>query len=68
MKESDGMKYCPKCGETKPVSEFARNWGANDGYQVYCKPCLNAYCRASSKARRERNKARHLAQKAGEDA
>jgi hypothetical protein len=55
--------------ETKPVSSFssfARNYTANDGYQVYCKVCFNAYTREYAKARRAANQARHLGEKAGE--
>ena len=33
------MKRCPKCGQTKPETEFHRNKGRPDGVQVYCKPC-----------------------------
>jgi hypothetical protein len=65
MKECDGMKRCPKCGETKPVTAFYANLGANDGLQTYCKPCMNEYTTTYQKARRARNRARHLAQKAG---
>lgn len=34
-------KHCPKCDETKPLSEFYRNRSAHDGLTSYCKPCHN---------------------------
>ncbi|WP_460349056.1 endonuclease VII domain-containing protein [Actinoallomurus acanthiterrae] len=36
-----GMKYCPQCEETKPVSEFGRNRSTSTGLTAYCKPCHN---------------------------
>jgi hypothetical protein len=33
------MKRCPRCGETKPLSEFHTNRTRRDGVQTYCKPC-----------------------------
>ena len=33
------VKRCPRCGETKPLSEFHKNKLRRDGVQVYCKPC-----------------------------
>lgn len=35
----DGMKLCPGCGETLPVSEFWKNRNHRDGLQNRCKPC-----------------------------
>lgn len=40
MQANDGMKQCPSCGETKPVSEFWKNKASKDGYTTYCKPCF----------------------------
>jgi hypothetical protein len=37
----DGMKYCPQCKETKPVSEFGRNRATSSGLTAYCRPCHN---------------------------
>jgi hypothetical protein len=67
MKAVDGMKRCPKCGGTKEVAEFARSYGTNDGYQVYCKACFNAYTREYAKKRREMNRQRHLGEKVGDE-
>lgn len=35
-------KRCPRCGETKPTSEFHRNRSKADGLHDWCKPCQNA--------------------------
>lgn len=37
------MKNCPKCGETKPVTEFHKNSSAHDGLQTSCKVCVKAH-------------------------
>lgn len=62
MRERDGLKRCPKCGQTKPVSEFYRNLRTADGLQVWCKECLDGSCKAS----RQRNVERNLRRLAGE--
>lgn len=33
------MKRCPRCGETKPKQQFARNRSTRDGLGSYCLPC-----------------------------
>jgi len=40
----DGMKRCPRCGETKPVSEFSKRARSKDGLQIWCKACKHKYC------------------------
>lgn len=55
----DGQKYCKRCGETKPTSEFWRNVQAWDGLQTYCIPCqkvaqAQSKRQSSSGLRRER--------------
>jgi hypothetical protein len=35
------MKYCPHCGETKPIDEFGSNKANTSGRAAYCKPCHN---------------------------
>lgn len=35
------MKRCPRCGETKAVTEFYKNSRTADGLRCYCKPCGN---------------------------
>lgn len=32
-------RRCPKCGETKPASEFFKSTHLTDGLQTYCKSC-----------------------------
>lgn len=32
-------KRCPKCGETKPITEFSKNSKTKDGLQPWCKHC-----------------------------
>jgi hypothetical protein len=35
-------RRCPRCGETKPLPDFARNRSTKSGYGAYCKPCHNS--------------------------
>jgi hypothetical protein len=34
------MKHCPKCQETKSISEFYKNIGRDDGLPGYCAKCV----------------------------
>lgn len=34
-------RTCKKCGETKPIEEFARSIECKNGYRYTCKICLN---------------------------
>lgn len=43
------MYKCPKCKETKPLSEFHKSITLKRGHQYYCKPCQNGM----SEARRQ---------------
>lgn len=36
------LKRCPKCSETKDISQFGRDSKRSDGLKVWCKPCNNA--------------------------
>lgn len=36
------MKVCSKCKESKEVSGFYKNKTQKDGYQNYCKKCMNS--------------------------
>jgi hypothetical protein len=49
---------CTKCGETKPLSEFAVDRSKGDGLKSWCKACDNARSRAYYAANRERVLAR----------
>ena len=44
-------KYCARCEQTKPPSEFYRHRRHKDGLSTYCKPC-NADMRAAQRARK----------------
>lgn len=37
------MKRCPRCGKTKPLSEFRKRNRGHGEYQGYCRECENAY-------------------------
>lgn len=36
-------KFCKKCGQEKPVSEFIPDGRYRSGYQTYCRKCTNEY-------------------------
>lgn len=38
-------KRCSKCKRDLPVTDFARSSKAPDGWQAYCKECMNDYQR-----------------------
>ena len=41
-----GTKLCPRCGESKPLTDFGRSSGRRGGGWIsYCRPCYNAYQR-----------------------
>jgi recombination endonuclease VII len=42
----EGHKWCPECGEVKPLESFPRNERTRSGYMTYCKPCHNKITRA----------------------
>jgi len=35
------MKRCPRCGDSKPLTEFSKNKQAKDGLSSWCKSCAN---------------------------
>lgn len=37
--DETATKRCPRCGETLPLTAFARDRGRRDGASMYCKPC-----------------------------
>jgi hypothetical protein len=48
---STGVKRCPRCKQTKPLSEFHKSNATLHGYQVYCKACQNIRHAEWSKSR-----------------
>lgn len=77
MTRDDPIEYermCPKCGERKPITDFARNRSRPDGRAAYCRPCHTARqreyyatpegkaaVRAAQRRSIERGKARYAA-------
>lgn len=43
----EGLKWCPDCGEVKPLADFPKTPRSRTGVHTYCKPCHNARGRAS---------------------
>jgi 5-methylcytosine-specific restriction endonuclease McrA len=41
IQESSLFKHCPKCNIKKNVSEFYKNKARTDGFQSWCKTCLD---------------------------
>lgn len=39
-------KRCATCGETKPVKQFSKHKGHQDGYQSQCKSCVKEYAQS----------------------
>lgn len=37
----NGIKYCPKCQQTKPIDNFHRSGKSNSGVASHCKECAN---------------------------
>lgn len=52
-------KRCTKCGEKKPLSEFAKSLKNKDGLQYYCKECTKKYRRVHKTKKVEYNKNHH---------
>lgn len=36
-------KYCPRCGQVRPTSQFYKNQSKPDGFDSYCKDCAREY-------------------------
>lgn len=36
---TEGTKRCPRCGDTKPLTDFHKNKSTRSGVQGYCKAC-----------------------------
>lgn len=48
------MKFCPKCGNNKPLSEFYKNRARKDGVDTYCKDCEKARNKEPKRAEQNR--------------
>jgi 5-methylcytosine-specific restriction endonuclease McrA len=53
------LKWCSRCGLTKPISEFYRHAGKRDGRASPCKACRKAEPPEAGKASAARHRARH---------
>lgn len=58
------MKTCSKCGETKPLEEFAVHNRHRDGRQAYCRECKRKHDRERRRSREYRQN-EHLRAKYG---
>lgn len=36
-------KFCPRCRETLPASDFSKNAAHHSGLQAYCRKCFSNY-------------------------
>lgn len=43
---TDATKVCARCGQTKPLAEFARDRSRTDGLTYHCSPCRNTRARS----------------------
>lgn len=59
------MKFCPKCGVSKPLSLFSRSSANKDGLQLWCRSCQSVANKASA-ARRKAAKAAVAKESVGE--
>lgn len=53
QKHAKPTKKCTKCGETKPISEFAPHNESADGYTAHCKSCRAEYSNRTTNAKRQ---------------
>jgi len=51
---AQGLKHCPCCKETKPLSAFSKRKGVPTGRQEWCRACVSAW----GQVHREENMAR----------
>jgi superfamily II helicase len=55
------MKFCHRCGTTKPLDDFHRNRTVSDGRQSRCKDCARNTMREHQRQNPEKNRARAAA-------
>lgn len=46
------LKFCPKCGVSKPLSSFSRSSANKDGLQLWCRSCQSVASKASAARRK----------------
>lgn len=56
MSNTTQTKYCPRCKQIKPVSQFHKNKSRHDGYVGYCIFCANQYLRKYMKSEEQKEK------------
>lgn len=49
-------KTCKSCGIEKPVSDFTKRAGSNDGYHIYCRECNNKKIKLSKQRAKLKDK------------
>lgn len=49
-------KTCPKCGETKPTTAFAKRKSSKSGLQYHCRACCDIVSKAWRKANPDRSR------------
>lgn len=63
LNDTTRYKICPKCGKTKPHTDFSRDKRSSDGLQHRCKACERAYYEANKTKVLERRRAYYEANK-----
>ena len=53
---NQGIKYCPKCQQYKPLTEFYKNKRRADGLHCYCRTCFLAVAEAWRRAHPEKHR------------
>lgn len=53
MNELSKTKYCPKCNQIKPVSEFGTSKSTKDKIDRYCKACRRKYAKGYYKKNKD---------------
>lgn len=41
MKQINGLKFCPRCKQTKKIEFFSKGINTVDGLKIYCKDCCH---------------------------
>lgn len=52
--EVKGEKYCPHCKQIRPLSEFHKSKKNIDGYQAWCRTCVNNYYKEKGTTRKKK--------------